>query len=103
MKWKWLIIIMFVMFTITRNTEERNSPFTLFLILLERGLMAWIELFALTAAIVLPSFFIAKVVDRVTANFYPQLSTWKSFFLAVFSTVACYFVIMALLEPIKNV
>jgi hypothetical protein len=103
MKWKWFAIIVVLMIVITQNIEERANPITLFNILLERGIMAWIELIVITAAIVLPSFFITKTFERFTTNIYPRLAAWKSLFIAVCSTLVFYFIVMAILEPIKHV
>jgi hypothetical protein len=103
MKWKWAVIVMVVMFTMTRNAEERNNPITLLKILFERGVIAWIELIVMTVAIVLPSVFITKALERISSKLYPHLFVWKSIFFAVCATVICYIVVMALLEPIKNV
>ena len=103
MKWKWLVIAIGVMYTITRNDEETNNPLTLYKIIAERGMVAWIELIVLTTVIILPSFFVTKMGEQLTRKFFPQLSIWKSIVFAVSSSILCYFVIMAILEPIKHV
>ena len=102
MKWKWFVIAIVIMTAITEKTEERGNPFVLINILFERGMMAWVELTVLTTMVVLPSYFITKGLERIMANVYPQATTLKSLFFAICSTVICYFIVMAILEPIKH-
>ena len=90
------------MTAITKSTEEHANPFVLIKILFNRGVMAWVELAVMTTAIVLPSFFITKALERLMINIYPQAATWKSLIIAICSTIICYFIVMALLEPIKH-
>lgn len=100
---KWFIIILVVMFMTTQSIEEHTNPVRLIKILFERGLMAWVELIVLTAAIVSPSFLLTKLLERISSNLYPKLTFWKPLFFSICFTFVCYFIAMAIMEPIRNV
>lgn len=100
---KWLIIILIVMYITTQTTEEIANPGVLIKILFERGSMAWIELIVITTTIVLPSFLITKSLERISSNLYPEITFWKSLIFSIIFTLAFYFIVMAIMEPIKHV
>ncbi|MCP4669898.1 MAG: hypothetical protein GY857_01210 [Desulfobacula sp.] len=103
MKLKWLIIIIAVILADVQITDKPANPLVLISNLFKGGVMAWIETLALAAAVVTPSIFITKILERLTANFFPQYGSWKSFVIAVCITTICFLLVMLLLEPIKNV
>ena len=100
-KWKWFIITIVITLVIAIESEEQFNPVVLFKILFDRGIVAWAELIIFTTAVLLPSFFITKLLERLTAKIYTQFAIWKSLIIAIFTTFAWYFILMAILEPIK--
>ncbi len=100
---KWFLIVLVVMYTTTQSTEKIANPVTLIKILFERGLMAWVELIVITTTIVLPSFLMTKLLERISSNLYPEITFWKSLFFSISFTLAFYFIAMAIMEPIKHV
>ncbi len=100
---KWFLIILVVMYTTTQRVEEITNPVMLIKILFERGLMAWVELIAIITAIVLPSFLLTKLFDRISSNLYPELFFLKSWFFSISFTLVFYFIAMTIMEQIKHV
>jgi len=100
---KWFLIILVVMYTTTQGIEEIVNPVTLIKILVERKLTAWVELIVITTAIVLPSFLLTKLFERILSDLYAELNFWKSLFFSISFTLVFYFVAMAIMEPIKHV
>lgn len=100
---KWFLIILVVMYTTTQGIEEIVNPVTLIKILVERKLTAWVELIVITTAIVLPSFLLTKLFERILSDLYAELNFWKSLFFSISFTLVFYFVAMAIMGPIKHV
>jgi hypothetical protein len=91
------------MYTATQGIEKIANPLILIKILFERGFMAWVELIMLTTAIVLPSFLLTKLLERISSNLYPELTFWKSLLFSISFTLIFYFIALVIMEPIKHV
>ena len=97
------LLILFIVIFIASSIEEHVSPITLIKRLFSQGTMAWIELLVISTLVLLPTILSTKILERFSAKLYSTHTKLKSILFMICSIFFWYYILMLLVEPIKNV
>ncbi len=100
---RWLSISIIVMYSLSCEDEVNFNPINLIRVLSEKGIQAWIELFIITGLIILIGSSLTKLTKWIAGRLSIKISFWLSYLFSICFTVFGYYLIMAILQPIKNV